>query len=58
MIDTELYGDDPFRCWLLILLKVVQKRWFFQFVLVSGRQSLSISYLMLLSMISCNVSPS
>ena len=42
----------------MMLLKVVRTRWFFQFVFISTRHSMSISYLILLSMISCSVSPS
>ena len=56
--DSELYVDNSFRLLLMILLKVVRTRWFFQFVRVSGRHSMSISYLMLMSMISCSVSSS
>ena len=58
IVNSELYVDDPSRFLLMILLKVVHTRWFFQFVFVSTRHSMSISYLILLSKISCSVSPS
>ena len=58
MVDSELYVDDPFRCLFTMSLYFIRALWFFQFVFISGRHSMSISCLTLLSMISCNVSPS
>ena len=58
MVDSELYVDDPFRCLFTISLYFVRVRWFFQFVSVFSRHSISMSCLMLMSMILWNVSPS
>ena len=58
IIDSELYVAEPFHCSLIILWNVVQACWFFQFVFVSGRHIMYLSYLMLSFKISHSVSPS
>ena len=56
-VNSELYVDFPFHFSLMMLWNVLWFFWFFQFVFVSSRHHISMSYLMLLCIISINVNP-